>query len=312
MEKNIVVSEELLGELGFKKTKISINVEPNTEEQKKQVVYKFDVKDDADGLNNPGVYLFTHKNDSSNLDIIYVGKSGKGVNRRMSQHSAGYKSKLARGDSNAGSKIINMASKLGTNTFLIWFRESRISPVEEVLDVEKTIFDSIKLSTYSTEEEALILFFKKIKGENLMNSSIPRNLEENTCDDQTPSTTLEKCKDEINKITQNIDKTSSEYMKDWEDAIGLWSDETRQNFCSVLQSLENDEVFKGTTPKIIGEYSTGPFRNERLLVFGKLVEIKFAPNTNQLYFTLDGKYVVKHPFDINNIRISTLEDFLDI
>ena len=310
MERNIVVSKELLVKLGFIKTEISITVKPNTEEQ---VVYKFNIQDDTDGLNNPGVYLFTHENDNPpNLDIIYVGKSGKGVNRRMSQHSAGYKRKLARGDSNAGSKIINMASKLGTNTFLIWFRESRISPVEEVLDVEKIEFDSIKLSTYSTEEEALILFFKKIQGETLTNSSIPRNLNENTYDDQALSKTLEKCKSKIKKITEYIDTKSSKYKQDWEDAIGLWSDETRQNFCSVLQSLENDEVFKGRSPKIIGSYNSGPFRNEKLLVFGKLVDINFAKNTNQLYFTLDGKYVVKHPFDIKRIRISTLEDFLDI
>lgn len=65
-------------------------------------------------------------------------------------------------------------------------------------------------------------------------------------------------------------------------------------------------------PKIIGGYSTGPFRNEPILVFGELVNTKFKNGTNNLIFTLDGKYMVKYPFDEHRIRLIAMEEYCAI
>ncbi|MEQ1486863.1 MAG: hypothetical protein ABL920_00085 [Methylotenera sp.] len=107
---------------------------------------------------------------------------------------------------------------------------------------------------YSTEEEALILYFLN-EGQPLINSSIPRMLsnvlEESDFSSTTPNnnlTSLEKASNgletfpELDALTVKLEETSSpEWFKEWRVSIEDWDATTKECFSATLQNLDQDE-----------------------------------------------------------------------
>lgn len=120
--------------LKFKNTNLSISIKEGA------VNYgKLNVTEEKKSKPNPGVYLWLVKN-IEGFDVMYVGKAGKGIHKRLSEHLAGY-------TRNPDSKRANSLKELLANhKFEVWFRESEI---REVLGK--------RVSIYSSEEDALIL-----------------------------------------------------------------------------------------------------------------------------------------------------------
>lgn len=310
------IEYEGLSPLGFKKTKISFTVS----HEEKSITYHFPPQCNDD---QPGVYLFLDEVSSNTPEVLYVGKAGKGMGRRIRQHEAGFKRNQNQGiSSKAILRLFNYAEGRGAAELKVsvWFRESHISSVAEVLvfedngdaqfptEVHVRLRDR-KVSRFSSEEEALIGLFN---GPNLINTSIPFFLDEETPQlhnnggdiDSTIDKIAAKCKGhkDCNDLRERLRKISKE-----------WDEHSKEAFIQGIESVARDVIYSQRVPKIIERYSKGPFRNEPLLVFGKLREggKKFTKHTNNLYFTLDGRHMVKYPFDKKLTEIINLADFLD-
>ncbi len=92
----------------------------------------------------PSVYVWTAElKEKASYEILYVGKAGKGVDRRLSQHRAGILNRV-RGNKNTGKDdIVTILSDSGRNFYVF----SRKSDTQEIFGQE--------VSLYSVEEDAL-------------------------------------------------------------------------------------------------------------------------------------------------------------
>jgi hypothetical protein len=309
------IEYEGLSQLGFEETEISFTVS----HEEKSITYQYPTKCNDD---QPGVYLFLDEVRSNTAEVLYVGKAGRGMGRRIRQHQAGFYRNKEKGIySKAILRLFKYCHKQNAAELVVsvWFRKSHLSAVPEALGYkgnEQVFSDQIsdrhkgrKVSRFSSEEEALIVLFN---GDNLINTSIPLFFDEKTPQlhnnggdiDSTIDKIAAKCKGhkDCNDLRERLRKISEE-----------WDEHSKEAFIQGIESVARDDIYSQRVPKIIERYSKGPFRNEPLLVFGELREgcKKFTKHTNNLYFTLDGRHMVKYPFDKKLTEIINLADFLD-
>ena len=255
----------------------------------------------------PGVYLIAvTSRDTIAADVIYVGKAGRGLNTRLGQHAAGYERKRQTNAGIAANSLERRMIDLERFRADIWYRPSAISDVNELFNL--TGAPQSFVSRYSLDEEALIVYFKGLN-EPLANNAMPPQvgMESKVYKHEDDVNNALDC---LNLITAQVKLNSPEFAGEWSLAIGLWSDQTKSNFCNALAQLAGSSVLVGRVPKVIGRYASGPFRGEKVLVFGELANVNFSAGSNQLMFTLDGKYIALYPFEQDRILVLCVADFV--
>ena len=154
------VSIELLTQLDFQPTNIRIECRQG------DLTYVTRVAEDIGRLSRAGVYLILDPHDNDTASVVYVGKAGKGPNKRFREHSGGYRDNRDTGRH----ALQNRMREIGDNSDLVvWFRPSRVLTVQEILGADIPAADML-VSTYSLEEEALIKYFDA-QGEDLINKA---------------------------------------------------------------------------------------------------------------------------------------------
>lgn len=109
----------------------------------------------------------------------------------------------------------------------------------------------------------------------------------------------------IGKITKSIsgisaklcDTVDFDHFLIWPEHVKDWSEAVRRKFCLALYCMRNS-LLRDTLPKTIGGYTTPPFANENLLVFGELPPgyrpgARFSGGTHTVRFKLDGSAFAK-------------------
>ena len=317
-----MLTSDDLNKLDFKPSGVSFSVSFG----ERNIGYHYGQDSGGGQCNKPGVYLFLDFDEaaSQKAKVLYVGKAGKGVRRRMRQHEAGFKRSKEKGIySTAIERLFTYANERNGDklTVAVWFRESQISSVGDVLGLGPIKLDSEELenrlkgrevSRFSNEEEALIGLFHRAAGTYLMNSSIPAFFDENSQQGDEKTDDLSAT---INKIIQKCDGHGhcNKLKTELENRSADWDERDREAFALAIESVGEDPTYRDRVPKIIDAYTKGPFRGQPLLVFGKLPKgnERFSPNTNNLYFSLDGRYMVKYPWDDEQIEITFLPELLD-
>lgn len=255
----------------------------------------------------PGVYLIVvTSRDANAFDVIYVGKAGRGLNTRLGQHAAGYERKKQLNAGIATNSLEQRMIQLERSRADIWYRPSDSSDVNELFNIKGA--PPSYVSRYSLDEEALIVYFKGLN-EPLANNAMPPQVEK-VPKGYAQEDDVQNALDCLNLITAHVEQNSPEYVGAWNLAIGVWSDQTRSNFCNALAQLAGSPVLVGRVPKVIGRYTSGPFRGEKVLVFGELANVNFSAGSNQLMFTLDGKYIALYPFEQDHILVLCVADFV--
>lgn len=92
-----------------------------------------------------GVYLWIARNHNNDLGVIYAGKAGYGIHKRINQHIAGYKRVPEK-----SALVASIAEKCKSAAIEVWFRTSPSCQVD---------LGSGEVSMYSIEEETLIRKF---------------------------------------------------------------------------------------------------------------------------------------------------------
>lgn len=298
------VNRRLLERLGFVQTSAAIILENG------RLQYNVGAEE---GLSVPGVYLIVqHLGENEEFAVLYVGKAGKGLNTRLGQHAAGYQRMFVNTPNYLGNSLQLRMAELQISRVQVWYRASEIKSIGDFF--KDVLADPPFISLFSVEEEALIIYFKQL-GEPLVNSSIPPTIAGSggmESMNRTLSEVPSQCFDCLNKITAQIAQNSPDYLDDWERAIQAWDDQTKKNFCEALKQLSTSPLLQDRDAKIIGRYSGGPFAGATILVFGKMVNQRFAANTNQLMFTLDGEWLALNPSEPEFSRVCRVADFIEI
>ena len=148
--KAVTISHKELEFLHFKKSTINIYIQNN--------LINYSGIDTKGESTTPSVYLWLIINQAgTEYDVVYVGKAGKGLNKRHKEHLGGYRTSLKCQSKSKRIKAIEEALESG-RSIEVWFRES---------DIMKSILNS-HVWTYSVEEEAFILKYHP-----LLNSANP-------------------------------------------------------------------------------------------------------------------------------------------
>lgn len=293
---NKMISISEITDMGFEDTHIRISKisSDNGEADPKNPVQYLGIQDIRDDNPRPGVYMIIAKQENSeNLDIVYIGKAGKGIIKRFREHEAGYKRKLRDGNIPAGiKKLVSKFTSLNINTLEVWYRVSAIASFDGHFNIIAD--NNYSTSAYSLEEELLIAKYKQF---DIINAQIPPGIE-----NENNSSMEHVCK----KAKQNSnDKMFNEFSEYYSE----WSDEILVAVNNILDSKSDEFEKENLSPKI-SRYATGLFRGQRVLVFGSLVNTKFKKGTKKYMFTENGKYFIEWPFDNKRISISeTLEYF---
>ena len=292
-----MISISEITNMGFCDTDIRISKRPDNGEANPNDPVQYSgirVKNDEDDR-RAGVYMIIAKQEySESLAIVYIGKAGKGINRRFRQHEAGYKRQLRDGKIGAGiKKLVSKFTSLNINTLQVWYRVSAIASFDDHFNIKAD--NHYSTSAYSLEEDLLLAKYKQF---DIINAQFPPGIE------NEKKSSLE-CVYKIAKRNSN-DKVFSEFSKSYRE----WSDETLVAVNNILDFISDDFVKETLSPKI-SRYSTeGLFRGQCVLVFGSLVNTKFKQGTKKYMFTENGKYFIEWPFDNERISISeTLEYF---
>ena len=299
------LSYDDLAKIGFVRTEIEIKL---IDKRAQLVEYVCDTRNDKELFSDPGIYIIGCRDKYGNLIPIYVGKAGKGINKRFSEHSGGYERTLRKGIPSAGAKkLIAKFSEYESNTFEIWFRRSSSLQINEVFGKTALFNDMPKecfVSTYSLEEEALIKYLQLI-GVGLINRTIPPEIDLKSVAEKNLSLLHKDSVDRLDFFNCNILEPLSETQE-----IHRWTEDTRLQVNDVLKSFfETEFLTTRHSAKIIAKYSGGPFRYQKVIAFGEPATRKFKGGSVKLILTIDGKYLAKWPFNIKKIYVSSLVDY---
>ena len=283
----------------FKKTQISLKL---SNEEKKSITYIYDINNDKGHYKRPGIYIILAKAGTDQYTPLYVGKAGRGVNKRFREHKAGYERLKGQGVRSRGiQKLIEKCDIHNTQELEVWFRpSSTINPHRTFFPDNTASLPSTKdvwISSYSLEEEALIALFNSL-GVELINSSIPTLFE---------------------GASKSPQETRTPKLEFWEKYLGQlkddpvckdWSDDIISRIDTALQTLENEGFINDRhTAKSVGAYSSGPFRNRSVIAFGELGNAKFKPHSVILLISNDGLFLAKNPFNQDSLEVIPTEDF---
>jgi hypothetical protein len=305
----------------FKKSNIHITLEENG------LNYFVDLKKDSKlGLANAGVYLIVAENqqDKEQNLILYVGKAGKGLNKRFNEHKAGYERKV-KSDKKWISSLQERMEEIGVKAVSVWYRESKVLDLSQIFDGTLTSGANFYSSQYSLEEEALINYLKI--DQKLINTSFPpevNNINHHVASLTSPKSSNIKnpkgLQDELSSFFEDLYKqiessSKRETFEEGKKQIYLWSEEVKSNFYAVIGKLSrNKHTNKLVNQRIaaLRKYSAGPFRGSVAIVYGEFVGKRFSKITNDLHFSLDGKYLAIFPFNSKKVIFLTVEDYLGI
>ena len=106
-----------------------------------------------------------------------------------------------------------------------------------------------------------------------------------------------------------IKNTDEKYHKIFKEYLDQWSLDTVENFCALFERIKNSREYQKLDMKVVGAYTSGPFRHQHLLAFGDLAQTKFRKEA-QILISLDGKYMALNPFNISRIVVIRIDDFL--
>jgi len=246
----------------------------------------------------PGVYMMLAKQGNGDtFDIIYIGKAGKGVNKRFIEHEAGYKRGIRNGKIAPGiNKMIDKFSGLQVDIFEVWYRESELTNYHDHFGSNQDSLDWS--STYSLEEEILITKYRQY---GLINAQMPPNI-------QISAPAFKH----LNESYENAKQNSKELMfEEFNQSYGSWSIEVRMAVDSIIHEITSNIKSLNLKPKV-SKYSDGPFRNQPVLIFGELARENFKVGTKKYMLTEDGRYFVENPFDIDKINILETLEYFDL
>jgi len=294
-------------QLGFRKTNITIHINEDN-----LLSYNTKTKDDGN-LALSGIYVIAGKINKDEINVIYVGKSGKGINKRFREHEAGYlravKSMSSKNNIVKKNSLYDEIIKFKSKSVDVWFRPSDYVCTSSIYPMDG---DHFRVSTYSLQEEALIVYLKQ-NGYSLINRSIPSYIiNDSISENESPKSGGTEIIDDysFNDIKNLIIKnTDDKFHKVFKEYLDQWSLETVENFCAVIERIKNSREYQKLDMKVVGAYTSGPFRHQHLLAFGDLAQTKFRKEA-QILISLDGKYMALNPFNISRIVVIRIDDFL--
>jgi hypothetical protein len=194
-----------------------------------------------------GVYLWVAKKGNS-YEILYVGKAKDGPKSRLSQHKGGINKNTQ--TATARREQIGTCIASAGGSLEVFFRVSKIEP-----------FIDVKASTYSLDEEALILRLNPV-----LNRSKPPKVGQN--------------QSLINAIGEEFLSTRSDYSHAWEVCLSELSVSRRnllEKSLKKFKKLVGDTNWHAFDFGVVGRYSNLPALNGRpVLVFGKRAKKKFS------------------------------------
>jgi hypothetical protein len=158
----MAIGIDLLRKLDFQPTNIRIECRNG------ELTYVTKTAEDIGRQSQSGVYVIIDRHDTDTASVVYVGKAGRGPNKRLREHAGGYRDNRNTGK-HALQNRMQADAEGGDLDYQVWFRPSRRLSVEDILAVELpgTIPE---VSQYSLEEEALISYFDQL-GEDLINKA---------------------------------------------------------------------------------------------------------------------------------------------
>lgn len=227
----------------------------------------------------PGVYLWLQRKlDGRCLEVMYVGKAGNGAAVRMKQHLGGLR--LSNSD-----RIDRIKSAFGVGDCLeIWFRKSEMIQISDLYKGQ--------ISSYSTEEEALITRFNP-----LLNRAKTPSMRANH-EKQSPEL---KANIIFNAVDKEITSTNGVQRGLWEDAVSGLAESHKRKIGKIISLLEKLHQLENRWPtpnmKVVGHYSGGRLPNQSMLVFGEIKNINFKPGSKVVYISLENE-LIAFPTDI--------------
>ena len=318
-----MLTENQLMDFGFKETNIRIYSRSN---DVVDLDYIFNLEHDLDDFKWPGIYIIRGKvTDEGHVPIAYVGKAGGGINRRISQHSAGYNRNAERDTHSKGTH--EFAKFINSNGFInsdlsdvkyakICFRRSELKTLSNIISFTNSNrdldFQNYKISCYSIEEEAFISFFK-LRGDGLINASYPRIYPPdngNAVGDLPVDKNDLALDDFFNELNAKLRANSRpEMFAVWENSFNNWDHSDKVRFKQAINGLQAENLLTAELSPKISSYSSGAFINKPILVYGVLIVKNFSERV--LAFTLDGLYFSRYPLGENPEVIKTSE-YLEI
>lgn len=301
-----MISIESLEKLKFIKKDITITINGGDLEYN-----NISPKDDEA---NPvsGVYMFLAKKDESNeqFNIIYIGKAGKGINKRINEHRNGYKRKVSQGKTTKGIQdMLNICKELDVKELELWYRESKFKSFSEIFTDINIGGGDFELSNYSLEEELLIY---KFKDDFIVNRQIPNSVLDIIEDNYIHLNDIRNRA--IKNTIRGQDIENTEFIEEFEQYLDSWNESTKCSVNNFFKSKLDD--FNNLEPKFIGHYSSGALRNQPVIAFGKFNKsdnaAKFSGHTVKYRLSIDGKLCVECPNDTNKIIIYNISDYTSI
>jgi hypothetical protein len=288
--------------------------------------YIFNLEHDLDDFIWPGFYIICGKvNENGHVPIAYVGKAGGGINRRISQHSAGYNRNAGRNMHSRGThefaKFINKNGFTDSDSPLVkyakvWFRRSEVKTLSNIIPFTDSNRDldiqNYKISCYSIEEEAFICLFNLRgdgRGYGLINASYPRIYPPdngNAVVDLPADNNAQALNDFFNELNTKLKANSRpEMFALWEKSFNNWDHSDKVKFQQAINGLQAERLLTAEHSPKISSYSSGAFINKPILVYGVLIVKNFSERV--LAFTLDGLYFSRYPLGENSEVIKTAE-----
>lgn len=281
-------SEDLV-RLGFEKTSITISLVNGSLEYSGLSNEKINSEESA------GVYVILSESSEQIVNMVYVGKAGKGVHRRFSQHAAGYKRNVKQSTVSAGTRRMrDKFTTLGVQRLDVWFRES---PSTSFAEHFGSGADQTRISTYSLEEELLIARFFNC---GLINAQVPVVRDQESIEPDAIE----------NVLNTSVPHSSQELVTAYRQAVESWSSNTRGGVNAILRDREAD--LAALTPRV-SLYSSGLFKNQPVLVFGVWGEAQFKPNSKRFLLNMTGGSFVEWPFGgAEQVEVTDTATYLDI
>ena len=201
----------------------------------------------------PSIYIWLQPLDNNNYKILYVGKAGRGVDVRFSQHERGF-IESATGKKNA--KLIREVLNENNN-------------IEIYSKTSETIcFFNQKIYAYSSEEEAFAAAYSPLWN-------------------RTNFLSFQETKKEIQRKSVHVDTSSLTNKEIFENYINSPNFEVKKKFLEILKKIKSlpSENFE-FTEKIVGGYSNqlSGYNNIPMVVYAKVYSGTNLAKPNEWFF----------------------------
>ena len=201
----------------------------------------------------PSIYIWLQPLDNDNYKILYVGKAGRGVDVRFSQHERGF-IESATGKKNA--KLIREVLNENNN-------------IEIYSKTSETIcFFNQKIYAYSSEEEAFAAAYSPLWN-------------------RTNFLSFQETKKEIQRKSVHVDTSSLTNKEIFENYINSPNFEVKKKFLEILKKIKSlpSENFE-FTEKIVGGYSNqlSGYNNIPMVVYAKVYSGTNLAKPNEWFF----------------------------